>query len=156
MEREIKSFINIDVIEKFPSQYPNKSFFNYVSNHVGVEGFLSVAGVLAPDLINKDGGIFISENLPMLKGSMTTRFGDDTKTLERYVNLFCVSDFYLMAADEASQDEVLLLKFANVIKYFWTMYLRTLFPDKEFDVELSEQGLFDEDGICITFSQKKK
>lgn len=43
MEKEIKSFIDIDVIDKFPSQYPNRSFFNYVSNQVGIEGFLSVA-----------------------------------------------------------------------------------------------------------------
>lgn len=154
MEKEIKGFVDIDVIDKFPSQYPNKSFFNYVSNQVGVEGFLSVAGVLAPTLIEKDNGIFIAENLPMLSGNMNTRFGSDIKTLERYVNLFCVSDFYLMAADDASQDDFLLLQFAKVIKHFWDMYLQNQFPEKLFDIELSENGLFDEDGICLTFSQR--
>lgn len=154
MEKEIISFIDINLIDKFPSQYPNKSFFNYVSNQVGVEGFLSVAGVLAPSLIEKDGGIFIAENLPMLNGNMNTRFGNDIKTLERYVNLFCVSDFYLMAADDASQDDFLLLQFAKVIKHFWGMYIQNLFPEKLFDIELSEKGLFDEDGICLTFSQR--
>jgi len=154
MEKEIKSFVDIGVIDKFPSQDPNKSFFNYVSNQVGVEGFLSVAGVLAPTLIEKDNGIFIAENLPMLNGNMNTRFGSDIKTLERYVNLFCVSDFYLMAADDASQDDFLLLQFAKVTKHFWDMYLRNQFPEKLFDIELSENGLFDEDGICLTFSQR--
>lgn len=34
------------------------------------------------------------------------------------------------------------------------MGLYYLFPDKEFDFTLSENGLFDENGICITFSQR--
>lgn len=90
----------------------------------------------------------------MLNRSINTRYGSDIKTLERYVNLFCISDFYLMAADDASQDEFLLHQFANVIKHFWEMYLQNQYPDKLFDIELSENGLFDEDGICLTFSQK--
>lgn len=155
MNKVIKSFIDVDIIDRFPSQYPHKSFFNYVSNNVGIEGFLSVAGVLAPSLIEINGGIYNAENLPLLNGNISSRFGSDVKKLERYVNLFCISDFYLMANDEASNNEFLLLHFAKVIKYFWEMYLNNQFPDKLFDIELSENGLFDEDGICLTFSQKE-
>jgi hypothetical protein len=153
MEKKIQSYVNTDLIDKFPSQYPNKSFFNYVANKVGLEGFLSVAGILAPSLTEKDNGIFLTENISMLNEQMTTRFGSDIQTVERYVNLFCVSDFYLMASDEASCDQFLLLEFANVIQRSWQIYLQSIFPTKRFNVELSENGLFDEDGICITFSQ---
>lgn len=59
-----------------------------------------------------------------------------------------------MADDDASQNNFLLLQFAKVIKCFWGIYLQSLFPDKSFDIELSENGLFDEDGICLTFSQR--
>lgn len=155
MEKEIKSFIDIDVIDNFPSEYPKKSFFNYVSNIVGVESVLAVAGMFAPELVNEDGCIFLKENYPIIiNNNLYDKFGSDTKNLERYVNLFCVSDFYLMAADDASQNDFLLLQFAKVIKCFWGMYLQSQFPDKLFDIELSENGLFDEDGICLTFSQR--
>lgn len=153
MEKEIKSFVDVNLIDRFPSRYPNKSFLNYVSNQVGLEGVLAVAGFLAPDLIEKEGGIFLSENFPMLNAGIRTRFGNEVKALERYVNLLCLSDFYLMAADEASQDESLLLELGRIITRFWEMYLTATFPEKRFDIELSNQGLFDEDGICITFSQ---
>src|SRR5271156_5809096 len=99
MKKELK--IDIDLMDKFPSQYPNKSYSNYVANKVGLEGFIAVTGMLLPEIIETEGCIFLKENIPMLNGNLKTRFGNDRKTLERYVNLLCLSDFYLLAADEA-------------------------------------------------------
>ena len=151
----MENIVTIDLMDKFPSQYPCKSFFNYVSNLVGLEGVLSVAGLFTPELIIENNCIFLKENYPVISNNqLYKKFGNDTKTLERHVNLFCVSEFYLLAADEASQDEFLLLEFARIIQSFWQMYLNHQFPEKEFDFELHENGFFDEDGLCITFSQR--
>lgn len=152
--KELKSSIDIDLIEKFPSQYPNRSYFNYVSNQVGLEGFIAVSGMLSPDITEVNEHVFLKENYPSLNGNLSSRFGNDRKTLERYVNLLCLSDFYLMAADEASDDEFWLLKQGEIIKYFWKLHLKELYPKKEFEFELTNNGLFDEDGVCLTFSQK--
>ena len=154
MEKELKSNIDIDLMDKFPSQYPNKSYFNYVSNQVSLEGFIAVSGMLLPDIIELDGHVFLKENYPSLGGNLSSRFGNDRKTLERYVNLLCLSDFYLLAADEASDDEYWLLKQGEIIRYFWKQRLNELYPEKEFEFELTRDGLFDEDGVCVTFSQK--
>jgi len=108
MKKELK--IDIDLMDKFPSQYPNKSYSNYVANKVGLEGFIAVTGMLLPEIIEIGECIFLKENIPMLNGNLKTRFGNDRKTLERYVNLLCLSDFYLLAADEASINEFLLLQ----------------------------------------------
>ena len=152
MKKELK--IDIDLMDKFPSQYPNKSYSNYVANKVGLEGFIAVTGMLLPEIIETEGCIFLKENIPMLNGNLKTRFGNDRKTLERYVNLLCLSDFYLLAADEASINEFLLLQQAEIIKYFWHTHLNNLYPNKLFEFEILNDGLYDEDGICITFSQK--
>jgi hypothetical protein len=149
-----KSIVDIELMEHFQSQYPKKSFFNYVSNLVGLEGFISVAGVLMPEIIEVEGCIFLSENYPMLKEQLKTRFGDDKKTLERYTNLLNLSEFYLMAADDLSLDESWQFKHGEIIKAFWEKYLNYLFPQIEFEFELTKNGLFDEHGVCLTFSQK--
>lgn len=97
MAKEIKNFIDVDIIDKFPSQYPNKSFFNYVSNLVGLESVFAVAGMLAPELVIENECIFLKENYPIIaNNNLYHQYGKDIKTLERYVNLFCVSDFYLI------------------------------------------------------------
>ncbi|GGH58861.1 hypothetical protein HNQ91_000510 [Filimonas zeae] len=154
MNKELKSFVDIEVMDKFPSQHPIKSFFNYVQNLVGLEGALSVAGILAPDLIEEAGCVFLKENYPVIANNGLYKvYGDDRKSMERYVNTLCLSDFYLLAADEASSDEELLLKLAEIIVKFWSMYLEKLFPARAFQMEISKDGLFDEYGVCITFSQ---
>lgn len=151
----MENIVTIDLMDRFPSQYPHKSFFNYVSNLVGLEGVLSVAGLFAPELIIENNCIFLKENYEMIaKMNLYKEYENDNKTLERYVNLLCVSEFYLLAADEAFEDEFLFHEFARVIMRFWQMYLQNQFPEKEFDFELHENGLFDEDGLCITFSQR--
>lgn len=149
-----KSFVDLEVMDKFPSQHPIKSFFNYVQNLVGLEGFISVCGVLAPDIIEEDGALFLKENYPVVaNNNLYNVYRDDRKSIERYVNTLCLSDFYLLAADEASSDEELLLKFAEIIVMFWSMYFKKIFPTREFEFEISKNGLFDEYGVCITFSQ---
>jgi hypothetical protein len=153
MEEIAKSSIALELIDRFQSGYPNKSYFNYVANNVTIEKVIAVAGLLAPDIIEVDGKIFIKENYPMLKGRLNCRFGNDKKTLERYVNLFCLSDFFMIAADEMSSQEFWLGELSIVIKLFWSRHLKEHFPTKVFDFEIHKDGLFDESGLCITFSE---
>ena len=36
------------------------------------------------------------------------------------------------------------------------MYLHFIYPDKKFEIEISEKGFFEEDNLCMTFSQQIK
>jgi hypothetical protein len=154
MERDTKVILNENLFERFPSKYPIKSFFNYVSNKVGLEGVLAVAGMLTPELIVEKDCVFLKENYHIIaNNNLFEKYATDDRTLERYVNLFCISDFYMLASDEASNDQDLLFQFAKVLKYFWSIYLKDTFPERVFEIEIAEDGLFDEYGLCLTFSQ---
>ena len=45
MKKE-KGFLDVNIIKRFPSQFPEISFLGYVSNLVNVEKFIATAGVL--------------------------------------------------------------------------------------------------------------
>jgi len=47
----------------------------------------------------------------------------------------------------------LYLKFAQTLKTFWLARLKELFPERKFVFEISEDGLLEEDGVCITFCE---
>jgi hypothetical protein len=145
------SIVSNSLTEKFPSGYPaTLSLSNYVANCVGLEGVLACAGLFCPEFIEINGAIYRNENsngifTPFLK------YGQDKKTLEMVNNVFCFSDFFLLAANEASEDEILVTEFANVLKHFWEQRLKELYPNRTFQFVLSEDGLYDEDGFCMTF-----
>ncbi|GGG59940.1 hypothetical protein [Hymenobacter glacieicola] len=147
-----KGFVSAE--EDIPCEYPVKSFFNYIANNVKIEDFISVAGFLMPDIVQVDGLILLAENYKIINDNLKNKLNNDNKQIERYVNLFCVSDFYLLAANELSFNHDWQLKQGEIIVKFWKMRLNEIFPELKFDFELSATGLFDEDGICITFSQR--
>lgn len=153
MKSKLHNLLDVKLIDSFPSKYPVKSYFNYVANNVPIESFISVAGMLAPRFIELNNSVFLEENIKIVHGNRDFRFGNEKKNIEKYVNLFCLSDFYLLAETESSSNGTLLLKMAHIIKAFWEIHLFESFPNRSFDVEIYENGIFDEDGICITFSE---
>ena len=66
MKKE-KGFLDVNIIKRFPSQFPEISFLGYVSNLVNVEKFIATAGVLAPPLIEEDGGVYLKEHYSLIQ-----------------------------------------------------------------------------------------
>lgn len=150
------NFLELDIIKKFPSKYPDISFLGYASNLVNVEKFIAVAGILAPPLVEYKGMIFLEENFSILEKEKFFEKLTQHSEIERYVNMVSLWDFFLLAFDESAEDEYLFSTFANLLKQFWQMYLHHQYPEKHFIVELASNGMYSEDWLCISFYQNKE
>lgn len=149
------NFLEADIIKTYPSGFPYESFFGYSSNLVSCEQFISVAGVLAPPLIEKDGKVFLKEHEGLIeKDAVYERFKGREEEIERYVNMVSLWDFFLLSYNDSAADEALFRTFTRVLKQFWEMYLAHQYPDKQFIVEIAEKGLYYEKNLCMTFYQK--
>lgn len=165
MEIKHEGCISLDIIDEFETGFPFKSFFAYVSNNSTIESFFAAAGMLCPDFIELEDHILLAENTSTLKGKLLSPFGNDRKTVERYTNLFCAGEFYFrptVTPPELNSENFVVevpneqyqLKLVQMLMFFWQRRLKELFPTKDFEFEIALEGLYDEDGICLTFSQK--
>lgn len=149
---KLKDLLPIRLMSKFPSGHPETGFENYIANKVPLEGLLaSIAFALPQFLETKEGAVVrLVEHGEITLG---TKFGSDIKTLERYNNLLNLDELYLLAEDASSHSEELVERLGSVLRETWRLALEMQFPDRIFEVEL-EEDLFDETGLCLTFSQK--
>ncbi len=158
--KKVNGLISADITEKFPSGFCVEDLFDYVSNKVNIEGILSVAGILCPDFIIEDNYVLLGSNYSTylrFKGNMP--FGNDKISIERFVNNLSLSDFFYEKNSDnevflilpSEEDIFLYVKFAYVLKFFWERRLKEIFPEKIFCFEISDDGILDEDGVCITF-----
>jgi hypothetical protein len=164
MEKIFNGYLDSDLIKHYPSGFHVDNFFDFVSNKVNIEGVLSVAGILCPDFILKDEYVFHKINYETFrKYGRNTPYGNDRWIVEKFVNLFCLSDFFYESDGYAqtflvlpnSDNNGLYIEFARVLEFYWHRRLSELFPDREFIFEISEDGILEEDGVCITFYQEK-
>ncbi|EOB7508433.1 hypothetical protein [Providencia stuartii] len=44
-----------------------------------------------------------------------------------------------------------MTEFSNVLKYFWGIRLKSLYPNKTFEFIITDDGLYGEEGFCMTF-----
>ncbi len=146
------SIVSNDLIAIFPTPFPlNYSLPNFVSNCVGLEAVLACAGLFCPEIIEIDGAIYRCENND---GKMTPYegYGKDKKTLEKVNNVFSFNDFFLSTTEDAAcSREVLMTEFSEVLKYFWGIRLKSLYPNKTFAFIITDDGLYGEEGFCMTF-----
>lgn len=146
--KKINSLVGVEFLSKFPSGFPDEiGYIGYISNLVNLEQFLACAAFLSPDFIEHRGSIFLARNV----NNLSTRFGCDKKAVEQYNNMICLSD--LFQSKEGAYDDELIVKAGEVLMYYWKSRLEYAFPDKKFAFLLKE-GLFDEDGLCITFFEE--
>ncbi len=145
------------IMQKFSSASAAATFGDWVANHVGLEQLLGLAGIFAPEFVEVDGHLFwdrhVAEDLVKVV-ALTTPFGSDAETVERYYNLVNLAEFFLAAADQAVHQEELVEAFGLVLKHFWALALRARFSDRRYHVEV-EHDLFDEEGLCLTFWQER-
>lgn len=144
-------------MQQFPSGTAAATFGDWVANHVGLEQVLGLAGFLAPEFVEVEGHLFwdrqVGEDLDKLE-ELSTPFGSDSETVERYYNTVNLGEFLLVAADQAVHREALVENFGRVLHHFWRLALSTRFPDRVYRFEVA-QDLFDEEGLCLTFWQER-
>lgn len=146
-----KSIVSNKLIGQFPSDFPTElSLTNFVANCVGLEAVIACSALFCPEIIEIDGVIYRSENNDQ-KVYPNDSYGTDKKTLEMASNVFPISQFFLMENDKASDDYMLITVFSEVIKYFWNIRLKSLYPNKIFEFIITDDGLYGEEGFCMTF-----
>ncbi|HGM9747745.1 TPA: hypothetical protein ACKRC4_001913 [Proteus mirabilis] len=146
-----QSIVSNELIKQFPTDFPIElSLTNFVANCVGLEAVLACSALFCPEIIEIDGVIYRSENNDQ-KVYPNDSYGTDKKTLEMASNVFPISQFFLMEDDKASDDYMLITVFSEVIKYFWNIKLKSLYPNKKFEFIITDDGLYDEEGFCMTF-----
>ena len=162
MKNTLSLELGTSLIKEFSSDFPFESYSAFITNHITYEGFVAVAGFLYPEIINYQGYILLADNFKLGGSKLESHYGNDKKTIEREYNMFCVSDYWFQSIENESNEKKYFeipnlswqKKIAEIILYFWSRRVTELFPDIEFDFELHENGLFYEDGLCLTFSQK--
>lgn len=150
--KKYPSIVSNDLIAIFPTPFPlDYSLPNFVWNCVGLESILACAGLFCPEIIEIDGVIYRCENNNG-KIEPYDGYGKDKRTLEMVNNVFSFNDFFLSTiSDAASDNEVLMTEFSNVLKYFWGIRLKSLYPNKTFEFIITDDGLYGEEGFCMTF-----
>ncbi len=157
MNKKHEGVLPTKIMQQFPSATAAATFGDWVANHVGLEQVLGLAGFFAPDFFEVKGHLFwdrhVGDDLTKVAES-STPFGSDAETVERYYNIVNLSELFLAAADLAVHQEDLVEAFGRVLEHFWSLALRTRFPDRVYRFELG-RDLFDEEGLCLTFWQDR-
>ncbi len=145
-----------ELMQLFPSGTAAPTFAEWVANHAGLEQILGVAGMLSPSFHEVQGIIVWDKHVAdrIQEVELGTPFGDDPETVERYFNTLNLAEFFLMAADEAVEQDALLDAFGRVLEHFWTLALRERFPERTFRFERADD-LYNEEGPCLTFWQER-
>ena len=145
-----------EIMALFPSGTAAPTFAEWVANHAGLEQVLGVAGMLSPSFYEVNGVVVWDKHVAeqLQDAELTTPFGGDATTTERYFNVLNLAEFFLMSADEAVERTELVRAFGSVVEHFWQLALVDRFPDRRFLFEIKED-LFNEEGLCLTFWQQR-
>lgn len=125
----------------------------YIGYALTIEQIVFIMKAMSPDFIEINGNIYL---LPHFKGygeNDENRFDNTPQGKEKYINNISISDMFYFSEDSKSHELEAQKKLGLYMLEFLKMRLYHLFPDKKFYFILSENGLFDESDVCITFCQ---
>lgn len=154
-----ESIVKESILTHFHKQY-GRTLMNNAANTCGIEETLSVASVFWPVLLEIEDCIFVEEFFyngsdPVEKfHSLMRQFHEDKRQVELFANAWSLADFFFMADSPSVHDDTLITAFGEVLKFFWTMRLKTLFPERNFVVEVGD-AIAGERGLTITFYQER-
>jgi hypothetical protein len=139
-----------------------RTFMNHAANSYGIEEALAMASLFWPTIVEDEGHVFIAEfynpGLEILK----EQFHHDKRKIERWVNAWSLPEFFYRYQRYQSQDippasaiddELVVQAFGEVLRFFWSLRLKTLFPDREFIIEVGD-AIEGEAGLSITLYEK--
>lgn len=153
------------IVEGFPSlgelrglsPYYSDSFFGFVYSSVSMDMIFAVSAIFCPTFCEIEDHVFLIDYAFRFSRVedivFNSKYGSDKRTVEQYSNIICLSEFPNIVGYEAKVDDDFSPDLARVLEYFWSRRLKESFPDREFVFEIGKD-MFDEDGWCLTFSQK--
>lgn len=130
------------------------TLMNHAANTCGIEEVLATTAELWPAIVEDDGCVFIADFYTQDLEGLKEDFHQDKRKIERWVNAWSLADFFLLANSLSDDDDPLLIAFGETLRFFWTLRLQTLFPERTFVVEIGE-GIEGESGLAITFYQRE-
>jgi hypothetical protein len=92
--------------------------------------------------------------VPSRLEKLKEHFNNRKQKIERWVNAWSLADFFLLAYTSSVEDPQLLEAFGETLRFFWSLRLQTLFPNREFIIEIGE-AIEGENGLSITLYEKE-
>lgn len=140
-----------------PSNFPNFTPVDFMLNKCGLEDALAVASLLWPTVVEDEDCVFIAQSykwsrMPELRAWL----GDDKRKIERLINAHSIGDYFMgtrSAGDPAMAVDDLVVAFGEALQMLWRLRFQTLFPTREFVVELGD-NLEGEAGLTITVYER--
>lgn len=142
-----QSIANNAVLKHFRDQR-GKTLMNLAQNTCSIEN--AIASLLCPEIVEERGYIFISEFYNNDIGSLEKLHDYDKKKIEMLVNSWSLSE--LILGDESLLKDPIVEEFGKVIKYFWEMRFKALFPNRNIVVEIGAR-IMGESGLTVTVYQ---
>lgn len=152
-----KGIVDDSIRKEIPESQWCGNLIQYASYKCKMDGMIAAAALFCPEIIEVQGHYFIKAfwNCDSEEASVNClddlkkRFGSDKSSIERWVNAWSLGSFFEGEHSEIMNNDVLLDKFGEILRYFWKQRLKELFPDKHFTVELGEE-ICGEWGASIT------
>ncbi len=148
--------------------------YQTILDYTGFMAIYSGLGLLIPEILEYKGYILLRDNIEKYEKikfngdgfdykyiktgifEVNYKYCDDKKTIEQYNNLINI-EYYLKLEREYpyvkdNYEKYLenIKKFGKMLKFFWEIRLKDLFPCRNFKVEILDSP-FDKKGLCITF-----
>ena len=153
-----ESIVKESLLSTFPYQGP-PTLANYAAHFVGLTETLAVASVFWPRIVEVGDLIFLAEPYQPSKDEVDPgrykqkRTQEEKRALERVMNASSLGQMFYAEKLEILENEQLLDAFGETLKFFWSLRLKNLFPDKDFVVEIGD-NIGGEEGRVITFYQR--
>lgn len=148
-----ESVVSDALLDHF-SQQQGRTLMNHAANTCGVEEVLATAALLWPVIVEDEGHVFVAEFYTQSLEQLKKQFQYNKQKIERWVNAWSLADFFLLADSPSVHNDALITAFGETLRFFWSLRLKTLFPDRDFVVEVSA-GIEGERGLAITFYQQE-
>ncbi|MDQ6423103.1 hypothetical protein RB620_27100 [Paenibacillus sp. LHD-117] len=146
-----ESIANENLLKEFANPM-GKTMMNHAFNTCGIENYLSIATVLSPKILEVNGCYFISEFYNGNIESLEQEYNFDRQKIEKHVNSWSLTDFFLLARDSSLDNDGIYFNFCKIIKYFWELWFKELFPELKFNIEIIENFMGESD-MAITVYQ---
>ncbi|TJY42398.1 hypothetical protein E5161_10415 [Cohnella pontilimi] len=131
-----------------------KTMMNHAFNACSIESYLAIAAVLSPRIIEAKGCFFISEFYNGNIESLEQEFNFDKEKIEKHVNSWSLTDFFLLARDSSLDNDDIYFEFCKIIKYFWELRFKELLPNVKFKVEIMDNFMGESDKAITVYQVK--
>lgn len=149
----LNEFFGLSRYELWKSGWDNKSQvdeYSYISDQCNPEDVLLSCRIFFPDFVVVENGVFLERNYNSDAFlSWLEIFGGDLHAVERMINHTHLYDLFDGCVEEV--DDRVFEQLAEVLVFSWKLILENKFPDRRFDVKISNSE--QEYGPVVTFCQ---